>query len=109
VNPDSTLATTVFAAPVDYQTPDGLAAGEQQPQRPGRHATALGLLGALLGTAVAYLATIALFRSQLGERVSQVPVLDLTLVVIGLPVAATIGSWLLAGHEPPAIAYQPIE
>ncbi len=35
--------------------------------------------------------------------------MDLTLVVIGLPVVATIGSWLLAGREPPTIAHQPIE
>jgi putative ABC transport system permease protein len=75
----------------------------------GATAGALGLVAALLGTAVAYLATIALFRSQLGERMSQVPILDLVLIVIGLPIVATIGSWLLAGREPPAIARQPIE
>lgn len=40
---------------------------------------------------------------------SQVPILDLVLIVIGLPIVATIGSWLLAGREPPAIARQPIE
>jgi putative ABC transport system permease protein len=72
-------------------------------------AGALGLTGALLGTAVAYLATVALFRSQLSERMSEVPVADLVIVVIGLPVLATVGSWLLAGREPPAIAHQPIE
>jgi putative ABC transport system permease protein len=70
---------------------------------------ALGLTGALLGTAVAYLATVALFRSQLSERMSEVPVVDLAVVIIGLPVLATAGSWLLAGREPPAIAHQPIE
>jgi putative ABC transport system permease protein len=75
----------------------------------GATAGALGLLGALLGTAVAYITTIALFRSQLSERMGQVPVLDLVLVVVGLPVVATVGSWLLAGREPPAIARQPIE
>jgi putative ABC transport system permease protein len=75
----------------------------------GATAGALGLLGALLGTAVAYLAATALFRSQLSERMSQVPVLDLTLIVVGLPVVAAIGSWLLAGREPPAIAHQPID
>jgi putative ABC transport system permease protein len=73
----------------------------------GATAGALGLAGALLGTAVAYLATVAYFRSQLGERMSDVPVLDLVLVVIGLPAAAAIGSWLLAGREPATIAHQP--
>jgi putative ABC transport system permease protein len=72
-------------------------------------AGALGLTGALLGTAVAYLATVALFRSQLSERMSEVPVADLAIVLVGLPVLATAGSWLLAGREPPTIAHRPIE
>jgi putative ABC transport system permease protein len=71
-------------------------------------AGALGLTGALLGTGVAYLATVAFFRSQLSERMSEAPVLDLVLVVIGLPVAAVVGSWLLAGREPPTVSHQPI-
>jgi putative ABC transport system permease protein len=69
----------------------------------------LGLIGAVLGTGVAYLATVALFRSQLSERLSHPPVLDLVLIVVGLPVVATLGGWLLAGRQPPAIARQPIE
>ncbi|GIH15956.1 ABC transporter permease [Rugosimonospora africana] len=71
-------------------------------------AGALGLVGALLGTTVAYLATVAYFRSQLSQRMSNPPVLDLVLIVIGLPLVATIGSWLLAGRQPPTIAHQPI-
>jgi putative ABC transport system permease protein len=74
----------------------------------GATAGALGLLGALLGTAVAYLACIAWFRSQLSTTVSHLPVDDL-IVIIGLPLAAAIGGWLLAGREPPAIARQPLE
>ncbi|MEN3303991.1 MAG: putative transport system permease protein [Micromonosporaceae bacterium] len=72
-------------------------------------AGALGLFGALLGTAVAYLTAIAFFRSQLSERMSEVPILDITLIVVGLPVIATIGSWLVAGREPRVIAHRPIE
>jgi putative ABC transport system permease protein len=72
-------------------------------------AGALGLLGALLGTAVAYLATAAFFRSQLSERMSHVPVLNLLLILVGLPAAAAAGGWLFAGREPPAIAHQPLE
>jgi len=94
---------TCAPSPPTERTAQPVAASPPPPLAPS------GLLGALLGTAVAYLATIALFRSQLGERMSQVPVMDLTLVVIGLPVVATIGSWLLAGREPPTIAHQPIE
>jgi putative ABC transport system permease protein len=72
-------------------------------------AGALGLCGAVLGTAVAYLATVALFRSQLSERMAHPPVLDLMLVVVGLPLAAAVGGWLLAGREPPLVSRQPIE
>jgi putative ABC transport system permease protein len=72
-------------------------------------AGALGLLGALLGTATAYLAAVALFRSELSVRMSAVPVLDLTLILVGLPLAAMVGSWLLAGREPSAIRRQPLE
>ncbi|GIH15973.1 hypothetical protein [Rugosimonospora africana] len=66
------------------------------------------LVGAALGTGVAYLATVAYFRSQLSERMSDAPVLDLVLIVAGLPVAATAGSWLLAGREPHRMARRPI-
>jgi putative ABC transport system permease protein len=38
-----------------------------------------------------------------------VPVLYLALAVIGLPLAATVAGWLLAGREPPAIARTVIE
>ncbi len=69
----------------------------------------LGLLGAVLGTAVAYLATSAFFRSQLSERMSHVPAVDLLLVLIGLPLVAAVGGWLFAGREPDAIARQPID
>jgi putative ABC transport system permease protein len=44
----------------------------------GATAGALGLLGAVLGTAAAYLAAFAFFRSQLSERMSHPPVLGLT-------------------------------
>lgn len=71
-------------------------------------AGALGLLGALLGTAVGYAATTAFFRSQLTERMAHAPVLDLALIVIGMPLTAAAGGWLVAGRQPAAIADQPI-
>ena len=72
-------------------------------------AGSLGLIGAVLGTGVAYLATVALFRSELSERMTHPPVLDLVLILVGLPVVATVGGWLLAGRQPPVISRQPIE
>ncbi len=72
-------------------------------------AAALGLLGALTGTVVAYLAALAYFRSQLSERLNHVPALDLILILVGLPVIAAAGGWLLAGREPSGISRQPLE
>jgi putative ABC transport system permease protein len=72
-------------------------------------AGALGLLGAVLGTAVAYIDSAAFFGGQVSEAMSQVPVLDLVLVLVALPVAAAAGGWLFAGREPSAIARQPLE
>ncbi|MDQ1425710.1 MAG: putative transport system permease protein, partial [Acidimicrobiaceae bacterium] len=69
----------------------------------------LALVGALLGTAVAYIATAAFFRNQLSQRMSHPPTLDLLLVLVGLPVAAILGGWVFAGREPPAIGRKPIE
>jgi putative ABC transport system permease protein len=74
----------------------------------GATAGALALLGALLGTAVAYLALIAWHRSDLGT-LSRVPIASILVIVIGLPLAATIAGWLLAGREPPGVARQPLE
>lgn len=72
-------------------------------------AGALGILGALCGVAVAYLITMTYFRSQLAERVGHVPAGDLVLILIGMPLTASIAGWLLAGREPAAIGRQSIE
>jgi putative ABC transport system permease protein len=76
----------------------------------GATAGALGLLGALLGTVVAYLAVFAFsWHDVLTGEASLFPGVDLLLVLIGLPVLAAAGGWLFAGRQPPAIAHQPIE
>jgi putative ABC transport system permease protein len=73
-------------------------------------AGALGLLGALLGTIVAYLAVFAFtWHEVLIGEADLFPGPDLLLVLIGLPVLAAAGGWLFAGRQPPAIAHQPIE
>ena len=66
-------------------------------------AGALTLLGALLGVGGAYVAAVrpVLRRPRLS---SSVPTLYLSLMVVGVPLAATAAGWLLAGREPPAIA-----
>jgi putative ABC transport system permease protein len=68
------------------------------------------LLGALLGTVVAYLAVFAYaWQAVLTGAANLFPGLDLLLVLVGLPVLAAAGGWLFAGRQPPAVAYQPIE
>jgi putative ABC transport system permease protein len=66
-------------------------------------AGALALLGAILGVAGAYVALSAMYHDDLGY-LSDVPVLYLALAVVGVPLAAAVAGWLVAGREPPAIA-----
>ncbi|MGO9875283.1 MAG: FtsX-like permease family protein [Acidimicrobiia bacterium] len=74
----------------------------------GATAGALALLGALLGTGGAYVALIAWHRSDL-HPLTQIPYIDLMIIVVGLPMLAITAGWLLAGREPASIAYQPLE
>ena len=71
-------------------------------------AGALALLGAVLGTVGAYVGLAAGYVGDLGT-LSSVPVLQLSIIVAGLPLVAAIAAWLLAGREPGSIARQPIE
>jgi putative ABC transport system permease protein len=73
----------------------------------GGTAGALALLGALLGTAGAYLAMLAWQRSA--RILTHVPFLSLTVIIVGLPLVATAGGWLLAGREPAVIARRPLD
>ena len=68
----------------------------------------LALLGTLLGSAGAYLALAAGHRSDLGT-LSHVPVLYLTITILGVPVAAALTGWILAGRRPPSISRQVLE
>ena len=69
----------------------------------------LGLLGALLGTATAYLAVTAWAHASLATTLSPVPAADLAAILAGLPLTAAVAGGLLAGRQPPAIARQPLE
>jgi putative ABC transport system permease protein len=68
----------------------------------------LALLGALLGTAGAYVALIAGFTSDM-SGLSHVPLLNLLLIVVGIPLLAALAGWLIAGREPRTLARQAIE
>lgn len=75
----------------------------------GATAGALGLLGAILGAAVATIAGVTWARSSLSTTFADFPVVDLLLILVGLPLVAAVGGWLLAGRPPPAISRQPLE
>jgi putative ABC transport system permease protein len=72
-------------------------------------AAALGLLGAILGTAGAVVAGMAWTHSGPTATAGGVPPADFLILLIGLPLIAAAGSWLFAGRQPPAVARQPIE
>ena len=75
-------------------------------------AGALGLLGAVLGTVAAYVAAVGFARDNSLDGLSDlssVPVSNLLIILVGMPLIAAVVGWLLAGREPPAIAHQPIE
>jgi putative ABC transport system permease protein len=38
-----------------------------------------------------------------------VPLTDMLILLIGLPLAAAVAGWLLAGREPQGIARQPLD
>ena len=66
-------------------------------------AGALALLGVVLGLAAAYLALVGAYLGHL-DKLANVPIGDLAVTALGVPLLATAAGWLLAGHQPPAIA-----
>jgi putative ABC transport system permease protein len=72
-------------------------------------AAALGLLGAILGIAGAVITGVAWARSSLSVMFGDVPLTDVLILLLGLPVVAAAGGWLFAGRKPPSVARQPIE
>lgn len=68
----------------------------------------LAVLGAILGIAAAYLGLAAGFARHLDE-LSPVPVVPLAVILLGLPVLATVVGWLASGRTIPDIARQPLQ
>jgi putative ABC transport system permease protein len=75
-------------------------------------ASALAFLGALLGTLAAYVAVIAFSQSNNLDGLSSlqnVPLRNLLLIVVGMPLVAFVGGWLFAGRQPAGLSQQPLE
>ncbi len=71
-------------------------------------AGALALLGALLGVGGAYMILAATYHDDLGY-LRDVPVLQLVVLVVGVPLTAAAAGWVVAGREPPALARSAIQ
>jgi putative ABC transport system permease protein len=90
------------------------ATGAGTPTRRAITATTAGglaLLGAALGTVAGYVAAIAYARGSSLDGLSSlgnVPVRYLLIIVVGMPLAAAIGGWLLAGRQPRDMGHQPL-
>jgi putative ABC transport system permease protein len=75
-------------------------------------AGALGFVGALLGTAAAYVGVAGFLRASANTGIgalANVPVANLAVIVVGMPLVAALGAWLLAGRQPPAVARRPMD
>jgi putative ABC transport system permease protein len=75
-------------------------------------AGALGFTGAVIGIVGGYLAAIGFFRSNSLDglsSLSSIPVTNLLMILVGMPLIATGLGWLLAGRDPGGIARQPLE
>jgi len=72
-------------------------------------AAALGLLGAVLGLAFATAASLVWAHASLYAMFGDVPLTDVLILLIGLPLVAAAGGWLLAGRDPQAIERQPLD
>jgi putative ABC transport system permease protein len=77
-------------------------------------AGALGFTGAVLGIVGGYVGTAGWFRTSaldggIGALVTSVPVTNLLIILIGMPLVAAIGGWLFAGRQPRDIAHRPLE
>jgi putative ABC transport system permease protein len=70
-------------------------------------AGALALLGAILGTGAAYLALIAWHWHDV-SYLNRPPYLNLAILLVGLPVAAIAGAWLL-GRTPRTLGRRVLE
>ncbi|MBO0803483.1 MAG: FtsX-like permease family protein [Nocardiopsaceae bacterium] len=75
-------------------------------------AGALAFTGAVIGIAGGYLAAIGFFRSNSLDGLSSlsaIPVSNLLAIGVGMPLAAVVIGWLIAGRDPANVSRQPLE
>jgi putative ABC transport system permease protein len=92
--------TAVGAAPTTRRTITAATAGS------------LGFIGAAIGIVGGYLAVIVFFRSNQPDglsSLSSIPLTNLLVILVGMPLAAVVTGWLAAGCEPAGMSRQPLE
>jgi hypothetical protein len=67
----------------------------------------LGIVGGYVGTA-GWFRTNSL-NGGLGAIFTTVPVTNLLIILIGMPLVAAIGGWIFAGRQPRDLGHQPLE
>ncbi len=76
-------------------------------------AGALAFIGAVMGTVGAYVACLAFFAGAPdGDGVGElrnIPLANLLIILVGMPLLGAACGWLLAGRQPPYIAQKPLE
>ena len=75
-------------------------------------AGALGFTGAVVGIVGGYVAAIGFFRGNSLDGLSSltsIPLANLLVILVGMPLGAAILGWLLAGRDPASIGRQPLE
>jgi putative ABC transport system permease protein len=75
-------------------------------------AGALAFVGAVVGTAAAYIAMIAFSRTSALDGISSlasVPVVNLMMILLAMPLVAAIVGWLAAWREPKGLSGQLIQ
>ena len=55
------------------------------------------------------IAGLAWAHGNLSAMFGDVPLSDVLILLVGLPLVAAVGGWLLAGREPEVIARQPLD
>jgi putative ABC transport system permease protein len=77
-------------------------------------AGALGFTGAVLGTVAGYVGLSGYFRTNsfnggIPALINSIPVGNLLLILVGMPLVAALGAWVLAGREQSAMGKRPLE
>jgi putative ABC transport system permease protein len=76
-------------------------------------AGALGFTGAVLGTVAGYVGLSGYFRTNsfnggIPALINSIPVQNLLFILVGMPLIAALGGWLLAGRDPASMGRQPL-